>query len=368
MRVNDIEIRLCRRAAPAMSDAEMRDGRRSDLEFLVITLKTDSGESASTFGFAGRGAKAAGEIAAASLKPFFIGRDPLLRERNWHDWRMADRWWHHVPIYSYGPFDIACWLIAAQHANQPLWRYLGGYRDRVPVYGSSLVLPTPEDFARQAKSLKDQGWQAYKLHPPGNVEFDMAAHEACRRAVGDDFTLMSDPVAAYTLEQAIRVGRQLERLNYRWFEEPLWDENFHGLRELARVLDIPIAGTEVLAKHPYSVAECIATRVVDIVRADVSWTGGITGTLKTAHLAESFGVNCEVHTAIYHPLELVNLHVCAALANCSYFELLVPTEYFGFGLAQPIRIESGHAVLPEGPGLGIALDWDLIENCTFAVL
>ena len=105
-------------------------------------------------------------------------------------------------------------------------------------------------------------------------------------------------------------------------EIPLFDENFHNLRELTRILDIPIIGTEVIAKHPYSVAECISTRVVDMVRADVSWSGGITATMKTAHLAESFGVQCEIHTAIYHPLELVNLHCCAAVKNSEFFEVL----------------------------------------------
>jgi L-alanine-DL-glutamate epimerase-like enolase superfamily enzyme len=124
----------------------------------------------------------------------------------------------------------------------------------------------------------------------------------------------------------------------------------------------------VLAKHPYSVAECIATRVVDRVRADVSWTGGVTGVLKTARLAEAFGVNCEIHTAILHPLELANLHCCAAIGNCDFFELLTPEESFDFGLAQPIRIEDGMARLPDGPGLGIEFDWDLIDNATFAVL
>ena len=113
-----------------MGDAELRDGRRSDLEFLVVTARTDDGLSASTFGFAGRGAKAAGEIAAASLKPFFLGRNPLFREQHWHDFRTADRWWHLTPIYSYGPFDILCWLLSAQAAGQPLYHYLGAYRDR----------------------------------------------------------------------------------------------------------------------------------------------------------------------------------------------------------------------------------------------
>ena len=113
---------------------------------------------------------------------------------------------------------------------------------------------------------------------------------------------MSDPVACFNLEEAIRFGRELERLGYYWFEEPLFDEDMHSLRELTRTLEIPVVGTEVLAKHPYSVAECISTRVVDRVRADVSWSGGVTGLMKTARLAEAFGVNCEIHTSIFHPL------------------------------------------------------------------
>ena len=187
---------------------------------------------------------------------------------------------------------------------------------------------------------------------------------ALREGVGDDYLLMSDPVQCLTLEQAVKLGRALEKLNYEWLEEPLADENFSALRELTRTLDIPIVGCEVLAKHPYSVAECIATRVVDVVRADASWTGGVTGTLKTAKLAEAFHMNCEIHTSIYAPLELVNLHLCGAIANNSYLELLVPTEQFAFGLQQPLPVKKGFATLPQSPGLGIELDWDLIDATT----
>ncbi len=212
---------------------------------------------------------------------------------------------------------------------------------------------------------KKRGFNAYKLHPPGKYDFDLEAHKKTREAVGDEFKLMSDPVAPYTFEQALRFGRELEKLNYYWYEEPLFDENFHNLRELTRILDIPIIGTEVIAKHPYSVAECISTRVVDMVRADVSWSGGITATMKTAHLAESFGVQCEIHTAIYHPLELVNLHCCAAIKNSEFFEVLVPYDYFNFGLKESINVSNGMAHLPSKPGLGIDLDWDFIDNSTF---
>ncbi len=366
MKITDIEIRMCRHNNPIMQDSEMRDGKKSELEFLVITFQTNEGLSASTFGFAGRGAKMAGEIANSIFKPFFIGKNPLYREKHWHEYRMADRWWNHAPIYSYGPFDINCWVLSSLQANQPLYKYIGAYRDKVPIYGSSLVLKNPEQYANEAKEYKDKGFNAYKIHPPGKYELDLEIHKKTRDAVGKKFKLMSDPVAPYTFEEALRFGRELEQLNYYWYEEPLFDENFHNLRELTRILDIPIIGTEVIAKHPYSVAECISTRVVDMVRADVSWSGGITATMKTAHLAESFGVQCEIHTAIYHPLELVNLHCCASIKNSEFFEVLVPYDYFNFGLKESIKIENGFAILPNKPGLGIDFDWDFIDNTTFA--
>jgi len=154
MKISSIDIRLCRHDQPLMKDAEMRDGKKSDLEFIVITFETDEGLSSSTFGFAGRGALMAGEIANSIFKPFFLGRDPLYREKHWHEYRMADRWWNHAPIYSYGPFDINCWLLSAIKADQPLYKYLGAYRDSVPIYASSLVLSKPEDYAKEALDYK----------------------------------------------------------------------------------------------------------------------------------------------------------------------------------------------------------------------
>ena len=211
--------------------------------------------------------------------------------------------------------------------------------------------------------------RGYKIHPPGrDLDEDIAIHEAVRAATGPDFILMSDPVQPYSFDQALRLGRVLERLGYAWLEEPLPDENFAALRELTRQLEIPVIGCEVLAKHPHSVAECVATRVVDAVRADVSWSGGVTGVMRTAALADAFHMNCELHSTIFHPLELVNLHCAAAIPNSGMFELLWPTERFAFGLARPLPVSGGVARLPEAPGLGIDLDWNLIEETTLATL
>lgn len=367
--ISEIEIRLCKNARQSMSDAEMRAGGKSTFDFLVVTMKTDEGVEGRSMGFAGRGADMAGPIAATALKPFFLGRDPFFREKHWQEFRTYDRWWNHVPIYSYGPFDICLYDIAAKAAGLPLYKLLGAYRDKIPVYASSFVLPTVEDYAKQALEVKNRGWHAYKLHPPGRLEFDLAAYRACREAVGPDFKLMADPVAAYSYEQALQVGRELERLNFYWFEEPVFDVDFQSLRKLSAKLDIAICGAEVLPGSHYSAAECIASRVVDIIRTDVSWKGGITPVMKTAHLAESFGAHCELHTTIYHPLEIVNLHCCAAISNCQFFELLCPVTYMDFAMKKPLDIDAnGYAHPPEEAGTGIHWDQDFIENCTTKVL
>ena len=366
MRIAALDIRACRVDGGALGLVE---GPVEGLEFLVHTLRTECGRSASMFGFAGRSALGSGHLAAASLRPFIVGRDAREREGIWRDWRRADRWWHHLPIYSYGPIDCCLWLLAAEAAEQPLWRYLGGYRDRIDTYASSLVLDGPDAYAAEARAVRAAGMRGYKIHPPGrDLDEDIAIHEAVRAATGPDFILMSDPVQPYSFDQALRLGRVLERLGYAWLEEPLPDENFAALRELTRQLEIPVIGCEVLAKHPHSVAECVATRVVDAVRADVSWSGGVTGVMRTAALADAFHMNCELHSTIFHPLELVNLHCAAAIPNSGMFELLWPTERFAFGLARPLPVSGGVARLPDAPGLGIDLDWNLIEETTLATL
>ena len=154
MKITDIEIRACRHRDPVMKDSEMRDGKKSDLEFLVITFHTNEGLSTSTFGFAGRGASMAGEIANSIFKPFFIGRDPLYREKHWHEYRMADRWWNHAPIYSYGPFDINCWVLSSLQAGQPLYKYLGAYRDQVQYMEVLLFIKHQSNMQKKRKNIK----------------------------------------------------------------------------------------------------------------------------------------------------------------------------------------------------------------------
>jgi L-alanine-DL-glutamate epimerase-like enolase superfamily enzyme len=276
------------------------------------------------------------------------GRDVSERERIWLDLWTLDRHLTFFPAYLPGPVDVALWDIAATAAGLPLYRYLGAYREGLPAYASGLFHDAEEEYVAEALAYKKRGLPGYKVHGPGPWRRDIEVHHSLRDAVGPDFLLFSDPVGEYTLDQAIRVGRDLERLNYEWLEEPFRDFELAKYQSLCAALDIAIAATETTRGAHWGVAQAIMQKAADIVRADVSWKAGITGTMKIAHLAEAFGLNCEIHTTTMALMDVVNLHCSCAIRNCEYFELFVPEEPFRFPMAGTLPVdERGIAHVPE---------------------
>jgi L-alanine-DL-glutamate epimerase-like enolase superfamily enzyme len=367
MKITEVEIRACSPGlrGDAVEGAKLRGGNAP--EVVVVTVKTDEGITGTSFGNGAHDARITAR-AFEQLRPFFLGRNPMARERNAAEFRAFDRRWNHSPIYAYGPFDVACWDIAGQKAGLPIHELIGTAVDRRAVYVSSMFHETVEKYVAEAMDVKSRGLRGYKLHPPSPTALDLEVYAAVRDAVGPDFPLMADPVATHSYEEALRVGRVLESLGYLWFEEPVYDYDVASLVKLRQKLDIPIAGTETIAGGSQLTAQYIASGAVDIVRTDTSWRGGITDSLKVARLAEAFGMTCELHTAIYHPLELANLHTALAMSNTNWFELLYPLEDYTFGLAEPLDIRDGYAYAPTIPGLGAVYDWDAIDNATVEIL
>lgn len=367
MKITEVEIRACSPGSIATAEGGALDGARlrggTAPEVVVLTLKTDEGITGVSFGSGGLDARITAR-AFAQVRPFFIGRNPMAREQNALEFRAFDRRWNHSPIYAYGPYDIACWDIAGKRADLPIHELIGTAADRRALYVSSMFLPTVEAYVAEALDVKSRGIRGYKMHPPSPADLDIEVYTAVREAVGPDFALMADPVATHSYAEALRVGRVLESLDFRWFEEPFYDYDVQSYIRLRQKLDIPIAGTETIAGGAQLTAQFIASGAVDIVRTDPSWRGGITSALKVARLAEAFGMDCELHTALYHPIELANLHTALAMSNTEWFELLYPIEDYAFGLAEPLDIREGYAYAPTGPGLGAVYDWDAIENAT----
>ena len=345
-------------------DTARKSGSPMPWDVVVIKLTDDEGTEGIAMALGARSGNITESFLQEIIAPVVLGQNVTDREAINHQLYTVDRHLTFFPNYLPGCIDVALWDMAAKKANLPLFRYLGAYRTALPVYASGLFHADTADYIKEALHYKKLGIPAYKAHPCGPYKKDIQISTALREAVGDDYILMCDPVAEYTLDQAIKLGRVLEKLNYQWFEEPFRDYEIEKYARLCAALDIPVANTETTKGDHRGVAQFIMQRATDIVRADVSWKWGVTGTMKIAHLAEAHGINCEMHTTTMAYMDIANLHVSCAIRNCEFFEWFVPEEQFRFPMAERLPVdEKGIIHIPETPGIGVDLDWSLVDKC-----
>ncbi|MGE0765746.1 MAG: enolase C-terminal domain-like protein [Hyphomicrobiaceae bacterium] len=339
---------------------------KSDLG--LVTIKTDEGVEGHAFlGAASRPASNDAQLLVRILKPMLVGEDPLDRER--HFQRMWGRCRMNNHLRILGAVDVALWDLAGKIAGMPVHKLLGGYRTSVPAYASSAVLASHDAYADEAQSFKARGWGAYKIHPPTQWETDIKVCEAVRKAVGDDYRIMLDSTWSYDYVAALRVGQAVERLGFYWYEDPLVEDDMAGYVKLKQQLSIPILATEYAPGGHTAYAPWLIARATDYLRGDVAVKGGLTACLKTAHLAECFHMNYEVHHGGNSLNNVANLHLIMAIRNCEYFEVLLPDASQKYGLVQDIEVDGkGHVHAPSKPGLGAEIDFELIKKNQVALL
>ena len=310
-------------------------------------------------------------------KGMLIGQDPFDREKFWH-WM----WVSKTPEDILSVIDMALWDLQARAFGVPVYKLLGGCRDKVKAYASTFPnMGTPEEYAEHALACKQRGYKAYKIHPyyfadpvtfdpapgrPSHIEMDIVACRAVREAVGDDMVLMFDPWGTYcTYEEAYKVGRALEALNFYWYEHPMPEYRVHSYEKLARELDIPILSPEIAAGSLYTRADWILRDASDMSRIDVL-RGGITGVKKMVSVCEAYGVRCEIHMAGFGNLQILG---ATSEDTCEYYERGLeapgmdydsPPPYL-HALCDPMD-DDGYVHVPQEPGMGYDINWDYIED------
>jgi len=369
MKITDITVTLFAWDGIPATQYGRHTGRfagKSDLG--LVTIETDEGIRGHSFlGAASRPASNDAQLLIRILKPMLVGEDPLDRElhfqRMWGRCRMNN----HLRIL--GAIDVALWDLAGKVAGLPVHKLMGSYRTSASAYASSAVLLSPEAYAEEAQSFKARGWGAYKIHPPTQWELDIKVCEAARKAVGDDYRLMLDSTWSYDYVAALRVGQAVERLGFYWYEDPLVEDDMAGYVKLKQQLSIPILATEYAPGGHTAYAPWLIAQATDYLRGDVAVKGGLTACLKTAHLAECFHMNYEVHHGGNSLNNVANLHLIMAIRNCEYFEVLLPDGAQKYGLVQDIEVDGkGLVHAPTKPGLGAEIDFDLIKSRQVAVL
>jgi len=368
MKITDVTLTLFAWAGIPPTTYGRHTGRFSGTSELgLLRLHTDGGLEGHAFlGSAMRSAALDAQSLLRVLKPLMLGQDPLERERLWQALWQRNRTTTQRAI---GAMDVALWDLGGKIAGLPIHRLIGGYRDSVPAYASSAVLPSVEAYADEAGRFKADGWTAYKIHPPTEPAVDIAVCQAVRRAVGDGYTVMLDPTWAYQYPEALRVGRVAEALGFHWYEDPLADDDVYNYVKLKQQLSIPILATEYAPGGFTALAPWITAQATDFLRGDVAVKGGITPLVKSAHLAEAFHMNFEIHHGGNSLNNVANLHVTMAIRNCEFFEVLLPAGAQKYGLLEDIEVDrAGLVHAPSGPGLGAAIDFELIERHKTSVL
>jgi len=354
MRITGIDTRLYR--IPPAVQIEDSIQRISHWEFVVSTVTTDAGISGTGFAYTlGIGGTALRELVDTYLTPLVLGADPRDVERIW-----TRCWWELHGLGSAGmtrfalaAIDIALWDILAKHAGVPLYRLLGGSRDRIPAYGSGINMHLDgEPLLDQMRGFLARGYRAVKMKVGrDNPEEDVERVGSVRRLIGSNVRLMLDANQKWTAGEAIRRAAMLRPFDPFWLEEPILADDRVGHVHVREVTGVPIAIGETLYTR-YEFADYMRAEAVDIVQADITRVGGFTEWMKIARLAEGFNLPVAPHFM----MEL-SVHALCGVPNGLILEDLQGGSLTDLGiLAEPIRVVNGEISPPARPGHGIAFD------------
>lgn len=322
------------------------------------------------------------------LQPSLLGEDPFHVARLWNRMarRSSQRGTAGMLLQAISGVDIALWDLIGHATQTPLYRLLGAYRDTLDAYASAGFYAAgkePDDLAEEVGSYAARGFRAVKIkigrnpdvmltplpdmwaadYATASLEEDVGRVRAVRAAIGPRVRLAIDANNAWTPSVAIQFMRRVADQDIFWLEEPVATDDRGGSSEVARALDVPVAGYET-ATGLASFRDLIAGRAVDIVQPDVIWTGGITVCRKVAALAEAHGLPVIPHVFSSAVALIANMHFIASLPNGVWLEFdQNPNPLRSELFQEPIEVRSdGTVPLPDRPGLGVTLNPATIDR------
>ncbi len=316
----------------------------------IVKIETDAGITGIGLGGGGPIGRATIEV----LKPLLIGEDPIDVERLWHTmWvpKLIGR--RGLTTRAISALDIGFWDIKAKAAGLPLYKLLGGFRDRVPTYIAGGYYEQGKGLKELQREMTDNvalGARAIKMKV-GGVELreDVARVKAVREAIGPDVKLLVDANCAYRYYEAIRFAKRIEEFDPYWFEEPVKPDDYAGHRKLAEATSIPIATGENEYTR-YGFRDLIAHNAAAIYNADAKVLGGVTEFMKVAALTQAHDLDIAPHGS-----QDIHVHLVAAIANGLILEFYRDTvdPMWGKIYHHTLRLnDDGTVSPPDVPGIG----------------
>ena len=271
--------------------------------------------------------------------------------------------------------EIACWDIIGKAVNQPVYRLLGGAcRDKIKAYANGWyrVERTTEEFHAAAKRVLEKGYRALKFDPFGAGYYELsyeeklksvALVEAVRDAVGPDVEILVEMHGRFSPYMAIEISAELEKYKPSWVEEPVPPDNIAALAKAAEKINLPVATGERL-HNKYEYRELINLQAADILQPDITQTGGFLETKKIAAMGDMCYMTVAPHNVGGPVSTATALHFAACTTN---FKIQEHFNDFSEAWVKEAatgcpEVIDGYFSLPDGPGLGMELNEDLIAE------
>lgn len=326
---------------------------------LVVQLRTEEGLEGMGLAFTFNDQRV-GSLKASidDLSDLVIGQDVFRWAETWQRLWDETKWMGHQghSIYALSAFDTALWDLRAKAMELPLAHLLGGYREEVPAYASHLLFRdwTLDELQKDAALLVEQGFKVVKMNlgdKPAGKEIERV--RVVREAVGEDVGIMVDVNWSWTVPQAIQMGRELERHNVYWLEDPVASGDPDDLAEIARALAMPVAAGETLSGK-YAFRPLLEKRSVDTLIVDLQRVGGVTEWMRVATMAQAW--NLPVASHVFHD---ISAHLVAAIPNGRIVEYMPLWDVI---YQEPPEVKDGHIRISDKPGIGLELDRQAVKH------
>jgi galactonate dehydratase len=264
--------------------------------------------------------------------------------------------------------ETACWDIVGKVLGQPVYRLLGGKcHEKVKAYANGwyTVQREPQAFAERAKVVVAKGYKALKVDPFGGGTYELDRHEkirsielveAIRAAVGPDVEIFIEGHGRFSVATAVAIGRELERFDPGWFEEPVPPEDTASMRKVMDKVNIPIATGERLYTH-HGFRELFEMRAADIIQPDVLHTGGLMEMKKIAAGADAHYIVVAPHNSNGPICTAASVHFAFCTTNFKIQECF--DDFADPWVLEAVsgypKVVDGYFLPPDKPGLGVEI-------------